>query len=72
MEKHFIELTPQYEDVWLLQWFKIILPYLRYEVKTPVNYYQKLVIAAFKINPTIIKYMYEKKSLKRIFFLNKS
>lgn len=56
MEKHFVELTPQYEEVWILQWVKIILPYLK-ESHTATNFYQRLLISAFKINPLILKIM---------------
>lgn len=58
MEKHFAELTPGYEDVWILQWVKIILPYLK-QPKSNV-FYQRLVISAFKIDPSIIKIMYNR------------
>lgn len=60
MDKHFIELTPQYEEVWILQWVKIILPYLKEEQPhTATSFYQRLLIAAFKINPLILRIMYE-------------
>lgn len=55
MEKHFIELTPGYEDVWILQWVKIILPYLKQT--EAISFYQRLAITAFKINPAIIRIM---------------
>lgn len=56
MEKHFAELTPEYEDVWVLQWVKIILPYIHLdEPKVTINFYRRLMIAAFKINRAILR-----------------
>lgn len=56
MEKHFEELSPQYEDVWIAQWVKIILPYLNLnEPKATIAYYQRLMVSAFKINRKVVK-----------------
>lgn len=56
MEKHFKELTPQYEEVWALQWVKIILPYLRESLQS-IHFYQRLLVSAVKINPLVLKVM---------------
>lgn len=56
MEKHFKELTQQYEDVWVVQWVKIILPYLRTNLQT-IHFYQRLLVSAVKANPPVLKVM---------------
>lgn len=58
MDKHFLELSPQYEDVWVLQWVKIIFPMLK-DPQPPATsaYYQRLLISAFKVNISILSMM---------------